>query len=65
MQEALVLFILCILCIDVQQVDNRANGTGSLFPTGHGDLLFHPRMIRPVAGAGAELVCFTLVRAGG
>ena len=35
MQQPLVLLILCILCIDVQLVDNRINGTGSLLPIGH------------------------------
>ena len=31
-QQPLVLLILCILCIHVQQVGNRINGTGSLLP---------------------------------
>ena len=30
----------------------RIHGTGSLFPIGQEDLLFHPRMTRPVAGGG-------------
>ena len=32
----------------------RIHGTGSLFPIGQEDLLFHPRMIRP-AGQGPDL----------
>ena len=34
-QQRVVLLILCILCIDVQSVDGRINGTGSLLPIGH------------------------------
>ena len=30
----------------------RIHGTGSLFPIGQEDLLFHPRMIRPAVGGG-------------
>ena len=32
----------------------RIHGTGSLFPIGQEDLLFHPRMIRPVVGGGGR-----------
>ena len=42
----------------------RIHGTGSLFPIGQEDLLFHPRMIRPVVGGGGRTClkqpCFTL-----
>jgi len=33
-QEALVLLILCILCIDVQSVENRFSGTWHLLTIG-------------------------------
>ena len=49
--QPLVLFILCILCIHVQLVENRFSTTWPLFPIGHEDSLFHPRMIRPAGGA--------------
>ena len=54
MAQRLVLFILSILCIHVQQVENRFSTTWPLFPTGHEELLFHSRMIRP-AGRGPDL----------
>ena len=46
------LLILSILCILVQSVENRFSTTSPLFPAGHEDSLFHPRMIRPVVGGG-------------
>ena len=52
--QPLVLFILCILCIHVQLVENRFSTTWPLFPIGHEDSLFHPRMIRPAGGARHE-----------
>ena len=49
--QPLVPFILSILCIHVQSVENRLGTTGPLFPTGHEGSLFHSRMICP-AGQG-------------
>ena len=50
-QEALVLLILCILCIDVQSVENHFNWTWHRLAIADTDPLFHSRMIRP-AGRG-------------
>ena len=54
MQEALVLLILCILCIDVPSAENRFNGTWHRLAIANMDPLFHSRMIRP-AGRGRYL----------
>lgn len=51
--QHLVLIILSILFIHVQSVENRINGTWSLFPIGHEGRLFYFRMIGP-AQWGAE-----------
>jgi len=59
-QEAPVLLILCILCIDVQSVESRFNGTWHLFVIANMDPLFHSRMIR-TAGRGR---CLSETNAG-
>ena len=41
-----MMFILSILYIHVQLVENRFSKTWPLFPIGHEDSLFHSRMIR-------------------
>ena len=53
-QEALVLLILCILCIDVQFVENQLNGTWQRPAIANWDPLFHSRVIRS-AGRGDGL----------
>ena len=55
-QEALVLLILCILCIDVQSVEIQFNGTCHRLAIANMDPLFRSRMIRPVGRAGAALI---------
>ena len=52
-QEALVLLILLILCIHVQSVENRFNGTWHLLAIANMDPLFHSRMICRVLGMAA------------
>ena len=47
LQEALVLLILCILCIDVQSVENQFSGTWHLLAIANLDPLFQFRMVRP------------------
>ena len=50
-------FSSCLSCLSMfPNAANRFNGTWSLLPKGHKGPLFHPRMIRPVVGAGAEPV---------
>ena len=50
-QEALVLLILCILCIDVQSVENQFDGTCHKLAIANIDPLFHSRMIRTAGQA--------------